>query len=96
MLLITLTSEAVDNAYDDGAIGDSYIGWINDASVKLKAHELKIDKIINLADVNTVFKKEKIEGICVESVTTSEVVLHLISDNDAGESGLFKIKLSLS
>ncbi len=94
MLLITLTSEAIDNAYDDGAIGDSYLGWINEASVKLKDHELKIDGIINLADVNPVFKKEKIEGICSESVTSSEVMLHLISDNDAGESRLFKIKLS--
>jgi hypothetical protein len=94
MLLITLTSEATDNAYDDGAIGNSYIGWIRNASISLKADQLKLDGMIGLADVDAIFKQEKIEGVCAESVTGSDIILHLISDNDAGESRLFKIKMS--
>jgi hypothetical protein len=50
--------------------------------------------MISLADVDPVFKKEKIEGVCVESVSGTGITLHLISDNDAGESRLFKIKMS--
>lgn len=94
MLLITLTSEATDNAYDDGAIGNSYIGWITNASTRLKADALKLDGMVSLADIDPVFKKEKVEGVCMESVSGSDITLHLISDNDAGESRLFKIKMS--
>ncbi len=96
MLLITLTSEASDNSYDDGVIGDSYISWIKTASRKMQHDELRIDGMINLSNVNTIFKNEKIEGITVESVTGSEILLHLISDNDTGESRLFKILLSIT
>jgi hypothetical protein len=94
-LLITLTSEATDNAFDDGGIGDSYIGWINNAAARLRDETLALDGMINLAGVDAVFKNEKIEGICVESVDGAQIILHLISDNDAGESRLFKIKMSL-
>lgn len=95
ILFITLTSEATDNAYDDGEIGNSYIGWIYDATTKLQSQEIVLDGLINLADVDAVFKSEKIEGICAESVTNNELILHLVSDNDAGESRLFKIKVVL-
>jgi hypothetical protein len=94
MLLITLTSEATDNAYDDGEIGNSCIGWITNASTRLKAESLKLDGMVSLADVDPVFKNEKIEGVCMESVSGSDITLHLISDNDGGESRLFKIKMS--
>ena len=101
LLLITLTSEATDNAYDDGEIGDSYVAWIKDARTKLAgfpagAHpEITCDGLINLADADDIFGQEKIEGICVESVKDNELVLHLVSDNDCGESRLFKIKMML-
>lgn len=95
-LLITLTSEATDNAFDDGEIGNSFIGWIKDVTVKLQHNSLALDGMMDLADVDPVFKSEKIEGICVESVSGSELILHLISDNDAGESRLFNIKMSFN
>lgn len=43
LLLLTLTSEQTANAYDDGAIGDSYIGWINQGSKKLKSPFVLLD-----------------------------------------------------
>jgi hypothetical protein len=93
-LLITLTSEATSNAYDDGEIGNSFIGWVKNVSKKLQ-DDVLLDGMISLVDVDPAFKNEKIEGICVESVSDSEIILHLISDNDSGESRLFKIKMSL-
>lgn len=95
ILLLTLTSEATDNAYDDGEIGDSFLGWIEHASNKLVAEGILMDGLINLGDIDPVFKNEKIEGICVESVKETELILHLVSDNDSGESRLFKIKMLL-
>ncbi len=36
MILFTFTSEGTNNAYDDGVIGSSYIGWVNNVAAKLK------------------------------------------------------------
>jgi hypothetical protein len=92
-LLVTLTTEATSNSYDDGEIGNSFIGWINNVTEKLH-EDLLLDGLVSMAEVDPIFKSEKIEGICVESLTGSEMTLHLISDNDSGESRLFKIKMS--
>jgi hypothetical protein len=94
ILLFTMSSEATNNAYDDGVIGDSYIGWVNDINQKLQQPDIILDGLINLSDIDTAFKGEKIEGICMESVSGNEMVLHLIADNDQGESRLFKLKLT--
>ena len=96
ILLITLTSEATSNAYDDGEIGDSHLGWISNASNKIRSKEVSLDGIVKLSDTDAVFKKQKIEGICVESETKNELVIHLVSDNDSGDSRLFKLKLNLN
>jgi hypothetical protein len=93
VLLLTLSSEVTMNSYEDGAIGNSYIGWINDITQKIGKVEIKLDGMINLSDVSKEFNGEKIEGICVESFTNESSILHLVSDNDNGESRLFKINM---
>jgi hypothetical protein len=95
ILLVTLSTEASDNAYDDGAIGNSYIGFINNISSKLNNNDLTIDTLINLSEVHADFKNEKIEGVCVESIHDNTLIVHFVSDNDNGESKLFKAKLML-
>lgn len=93
VLLILLSSEATGNAYDDGAIGDSYIGWVNHISQKLDGIDVLLDGIVNLSDVDPAFKGEKMEGICLSAVTDNGWYLHLVADNDQGASRLFHIKL---
>ncbi|MBO9731295.1 MAG: hypothetical protein J7623_21835 [Chitinophaga sp.] len=95
-LLCTLSSEATASTYDDGAVGDSYIGWVTNISKKLSGTSLVIEGWLNLATASPVFNQEKIEGICVERVATDHLLLHLVSDNDGGESGLFKIRMSFT
>jgi hypothetical protein len=92
-LLFTLSSEATANAYDDGAIGDSYIAWVNHFSQKIKQTGLSLDALINLPEANAAFKGEKIEGICIEAAHHNEWLLHLVADNDKGQSRLFRLKL---
>jgi hypothetical protein len=77
-------------------IGSSYIGWVNNVASKLKQAKLRLDGMINLSDVNNEFKNQKMEGICVERVSDDELLLHLISDNDNGETKLFKTLLKFS
>ncbi len=95
LLLMTLSSEQTANAYEDGAIGDSYIGWIHSVSTKINQPELKLDGMTNLSLADDLFKGQKIEGLCVESLEGDALILHLISDNDDGKSRLFKLKLTV-
>jgi hypothetical protein len=93
ILLFTMSSEATNNAYDDGVIGDSYIGWVTGINQKLQEPDIMLDGLINLSEVDADFKGEKIEGVCIESANGNELILHLIADNDLGESKLFNVKL---
>jgi hypothetical protein len=95
LLFLTLSSENTPNAFDDGEIGDSYLAAIRDISTKLDAKEVMIDDLINLSDADPTFKGHKIEGICVETTGDGSAFLHLVSDNDMGESTLFKTQISL-
>lgn len=94
LLLCTFSSEATANAYDDGAIGDSYIGWISNISQKLSQNTVTPDGMLNLTGADPAFKGEKIEGICLESIQDNTLTLHLVSDNDAGASRLFKVSFT--
>lgn len=96
LLLCTFSSEATANAYDDGVIGDSYIGWISNISGKLSQATITTDGMLNLTSADPAFKGEKIEGICLESIQDNTLTLHLVSDNDAGASRLFKVSFTFS
>jgi len=93
VLLIILSSEATGNTYDDGAIGDSYFGWVKHISQKLDGRDVLLDGIVNLSGVDPSFKGEKVEGACLSAVTDQAWYLHLVADNDQGASTLFHIKV---
>jgi hypothetical protein len=92
MLLFTLTTEATTNSFDDGIIGDSYIGWINSAS---KSPMNTLNGMTNLSDVHRDFKGQKIEGICAEVSGENELIRHLVADNDSDESKVFKVRMKI-
>jgi len=92
-LLISFTSEATDNSFDDGEIGDSYIAWISDASAQLLRNEIVLDTLVNLSTVDEVFKRQKVEGMCYQRAG-ADFTLHLVADNDNGESRLFQVLMN--
>jgi hypothetical protein len=94
LLLMTLSEEATDNAYDDGVISDSYLGWVDNVSKKMNSTTLALNDMINLSTVDKAFTLQKIEGLCVSSVKDAVFDIHLVSDNDNGESNLFHVKLT--
>lgn len=93
ILLFTASEEDTPSATEDGAIGESYLGWIKDFSKKINQKSVQPDWMINLSHVSKEFKKQKIESVCVEETANGEAILHLAADNDNGESRLFKMKL---
>ena len=91
LLLFTFTSEETSNAYDDGVIGESYLGWITSAK---KNPKNRISELTKLSDIDANFKGQKIEGVCAERIGENKMILHFVADNDQGESKLFKVQMN--
>jgi len=94
-LLFTASEEETGSAVLDGAIGDSYIGWIENFKSRMNALEFTPDQFIKLTEIDSVFRQQKIESICVERVEGNRLIVHLAADNDDGTSRFFKLSLSL-
>ncbi|WP_207493860.1 DUF6929 family protein [Aridibaculum aurantiacum] len=95
ILIFTASTEETTNAFDDGAIGDSYIGMINNASSALQSGQVNVTTWHQLPAVSPQFDGQKIESIAIESVKGDKVIAHLVADNDKGNSVLFRIAIDL-
>lgn len=93
ILFFTASTEHTGNAYDDGQIGHSYLGYIKRFSSRSKEPAITPDELLNLSEMNPAFKDEKIESVAVESAG-SNLILHLVADNDNGTSTLFKLSFA--
>ena len=94
-LLFTASTEDTDNSYDDGRIGESYFGVIENAYRKLYRKKVKINEQVMLSEVHEIFTGHKVESVCIQSEKTGRVKLHLVADNDQGGSFLFKVLVRL-
>jgi len=92
-LICTLTSEDSPDAIDNGDSGDSYLAIVENASRKITRHKMKVNALINLSKVDDDFKGHQPESVCIVSEKNGRVRLHLVADNDAGESFLFRVRL---
>lgn len=95
MLIFTASTEDTPNAYTDGTIGTSYIGYIKKISKKLSDSSIKADKLISISKYLSEKSAQKIESMIVEKIDGDKAIVHLAADNDNGESTLFKLRLSL-
>ena len=76
-------------------IRDSYLGWVDNFSKRMNEKTLKPREMIRLTSVSKAFDGQKIESVCVQSSEGNTLILQLVSDNDNGETGLFKLQLEL-
>ena len=90
-LILTISTEDTRNAYDDGAIGKSYLWIIDNISGKLNSTTIKADKVIDLEEIDSRFKGQKIESATVIEETKDFIRLVLVADNDDGSSTIFKM-----
>jgi hypothetical protein len=95
MLLFTASTENTPNAYTDGEIGGSYVGYVKNISKKLTGSSIKADRLISISKYLGEKSAQKIESVTVEELKGKKAVIHLAADNDNGESTLFKLKLKL-
>jgi len=92
-LIFTTSMEDTADSYNDGAIGKSYLGIIEDAYRKITKQRVRVNELIDLSATNKKFDGFKIESVCIQSERRHRMKLHLVADNDDGESHLFKILL---
>lgn len=88
-LWFTASTEETSSVYDDGAIGDSYLGWVDDYSRKRDQAVIAPDGLINLNQLDNLFDGQKIEGLALDGDR-----LWLGADNDGGESLIFVLRRS--
>ncbi len=86
-LWLTASTEGTSSVYEDGEIGDSYLGWIDHYSQKRQQAVLKPDGLLNLTELNPAFKGQKIEGLAIQGNQ-----FWLGADNDGGEAYLFLLQ----
>ena len=94
LMLFTASTENTPNAYSDGEIGSSYIGYIKNISKKLESKSVKVTKLISISKYLAEKSAQKIESMAVESIKDKKIIFHLAADNDNGESTLFKLRLN--
>lgn len=92
-LICTMSTEATANSYDDGAIGDSYLAIVENASRKISRKKMNVNELINMSEVDDAFKGYKLESCTLLSEKNGRVKLHLVADNDTGKSFLFRVRL---
>ncbi|MGE3728267.1 MAG: hypothetical protein AB7I41_22120 [Candidatus Sericytochromatia bacterium] len=88
-LWFTATTELTGSVYEDGSIGDSYVGWIENFSQIDFQTEIKPSQLFNLSQIDSRFVGQKIEGLAL-----SPEKLYLGSDNDGAPPHLFVLERS--
>jgi hypothetical protein len=93
LLFFTASTEATSSANADGEIGDSYLGYFNNFSNNMDSKKIQPSNLINLSKELKI-GNQKIEGICIERADENHLLLHLVADNDNGQSIIYKVLLS--
>lgn len=94
-LVFTASTELTNNPVDDGPIGDSFLGIIENASRKIGRKDMKVNEYLNLGEAEKSLKGYKMESVCIQSEKNERLKLQLVADNDNGISCLFKVRIKL-
>lgn len=86
-LWFTATTELTGSVYEDGQIGDSYLGWIEAFSQTSAIPHLQPSFLVNLNEWDPRFAGHKIEGLAL-----APDQIYLGSDNDGLPPALFVLK----
>jgi hypothetical protein len=92
-LLLTVSTEDTRSAYEDGAIGKSYLWIVDNISTKRGWRAINPNKVIDLETIDQRFKGHKIESVCVTKEDKNFIHLVLAADDDKGSSTLFRMLL---
>jgi hypothetical protein len=95
VLLFTASTEETKNSYEDGRIGESYFGVIENAYRKMYRRRVKVNDQLILSKVDETFQGQKVESVSIQTDKPGRLKLHMVADDDLGGSFLFKTQLRL-
>lgn len=95
-LIMTASTEQTTSSFEDGTIGKSYIWIIKKLSSAIDKAELSPDIVIDLEEIDPVFKGQKIESVTILNETKEILRLVLVADNDIGSSSIFKLNIKIN
>lgn len=90
-LFFVVSEEATASTTGDGAIGESWLCWINRFSEAWRKEKLQPSAKMKLSGIHPSLRRQKVEGITLQ---TQEENLHiyLCADNDDGLSSFFHLR----
>ena len=95
LLILTASEEETSSTYDDGAIGESYLGLIENFSEKLSVDEIVPDQWVQLSKIHDDYSGQKIESVCTRKSVDGQTELLLVADNDNGTTKVFCMAMKL-
>ncbi len=93
-LLITASTENTSDVFSDGDIGKSFLWIIKDFKTK-KTGIVKIDLIIDLESLDSRFKGQKVESVCIIEEGEKFLELAFVADNDEGSTWIGILKYAV-
>lgn len=93
-LILTVSTEDTYSTLADGKIGTSYLWIINDITSKKSFAAINPNIIIDLEKEDPRFVGHKIESVCISHETKTQIELIMVSDDDRGGSGLFRVVIN--
>jgi hypothetical protein len=92
-LIFTTSVEHEPEAYENGPTGISYLGIVENGYRKIWLKKMKVNELIDLPGTHDEFKGHKMESVCIQTERNRSIKMHMVSDDDNGESYLFKVRL---
>ena len=92
-LIFTTSAEYPTGTDDNGITTKSYLGIIENGYRKIWRKKVKVNELLDLPATHKEFRERKVESVCIQSEKLRSIKLHMIADNNNGESFLYKVRL---
>lgn len=92
-LVLTFISEAGRSRKGEAPRPTSYLGLVENASRKVARKQVKINEMVDLADVSKHLVAQDIKATCIQSDKSGKVKLFMVADHPEGGTQIFKIRI---
>lgn len=90
-LVVTLLTE--NPADMEGALGDSYLAVIENASRKVVRKKMKVNTLFHLRETNEAFTGFNMQSVCIRTEKNMRLKLYLLAENKTGSNSVFTVRV---
>ena len=92
-LILTFISETGSSGNGESSSPTSYLGLVENASRKVARKQVKINEIVDLAEISKHLVGQEIKATCIQADKGGKVKLYMIADHHEGGTQIFKIRI---